>query len=274
MTICVPIVTAGGLDLSGKTPKWTDDPVHAPSYFRPGGVSEIRAQFEAYLTNTGRQIVAYIHGYDQSPMDAIRAAEALQAGFDTQYPGVYQVVAFVWQCNASPVSKYLDYLRDKQNSLDAAPAFSAAFLTLNRTGLPVHLWAHSMGNRAAMAAVAQRRLAMFESISLIAADIPRWSLLPGAPGRVFSRFADRVAVVTASNDRALLLSSKMRFINLGRRRLGLGLPKIGRPKNAVPIDATGLSDQYDPWMRHTYHIPKPTDPNLVFGQIAQFTHGE
>lgn len=219
------------------------------------------------LSNAGRNLLVFIHGFDNTVSDAItRAASNREwmagsgvAAADTA------VVAFSWpslgQIIGIPILPS-DYLHDQNMArlsgihlmtffANLEPILRAARANNRRT----FLLAHSMGNLALQSAVENWFLhgngnaQLFDQAILAAGDCsydtfdqPNLARLSG-----LARLAQRVAIYYSLADHVLQLSMA---VNLGAQRLGQDGPRNRSNQSSFPpaqyhmVDATGFQD-YD-----------------------------
>jgi esterase/lipase superfamily enzyme len=228
---------------------------------RQGGWSESAI---GDLSSPGRDLMLFIHGFDNSFEDALtRAAynqQWLQAG-----GGNYTMIAFSWPSLGQLLGGLLDltepYKQDQSASTASGPAmmsFLANVLPIataaRQSGRKVNLLCHSMGNWALAAAVGtwfadgQGPAQMFDTTVLAAADEVYDSFSYPVPQRLTQlRALSRVVRFYFNrNDDVLALSS---VVN-GVRRLGQDGPKDWDNATLFPAtvytakDCTDIAD-YD-----------------------------
>jgi esterase/lipase superfamily enzyme len=157
---------------------------------------ELQAQMHQ-LGAAERQVLVYIHGYNVSFEEA--AIRAAQIGFDLKVPGVTSF--FSWPSANSVGSYFAD-----QDRIEASENEIAEFL------VPMHILAHSMGNRG-LARAMQRITAQaardaavrFGQIILAAPDISVELFRDLAA--VYPTVSERTTMYASARDRALSLSS-------------------------------------------------------------------
>jgi esterase/lipase superfamily enzyme len=214
------------------------------------------------LSNPGRNLFVFIHGFDNSFSDAItRAAFNREWLAASDNPGAdTAVVAFSWPSLGKAVSLPIpqaDYLTDQhmaKNSGLHLMAFlanlSPLLTTARARGQRATLLAHSMGNLALESGVENWFLhgngndTMLDLAVLAAADCrydtfdqPVPAGLSGLP-----RLSDRVSVYYSQNDQVLQLSM---VVNLGAKRLGQDGPHNRADTAAFPSNVYTMVDCSD-----------------------------
>jgi esterase/lipase superfamily enzyme len=219
------------------------------------------------LSAPGRNLLIFIHGFDNSFENAITRAAFNQqwlaasgsASADTT------VVAFTWPSLGKLLSfpvPWADYLQDQTMAGQSGMHLSSFFLGLQpilgaarNSGSRVFLLAHSMGNWALQSAVeswfTHGNLAdiFFDEVVLAAADerydtfgFPLYGRLSG-----LDLIAKRISVYYSQADAVLQLSMT---VNLGAQRLGQQGPQHMADTTQFPpatyrmVDCTGFDD-YD-----------------------------
>jgi esterase/lipase superfamily enzyme len=157
---------------------------------------------------SGRDVLIYVHGFNQTfetaALDAVRLSDAIRFRGET--------LAFSWPSRA----KLLDYGYDRDSAMwsrDALHAVLDALLTSPTTGR-INIVAHSVGSMLAMEALR----ALYAERGALAAD-RIGALVFAAPDIDMDVFtssvehigplARKITVITATNDRALAVSSWM-----------------------------------------------------------------
>ncbi len=179
---------------------------------------------------TGRDVLIYVHGYNETFETAATSAAELSDGVG--FAGA--TVAFSWPSNAA----FFDYGYDRESALWSRDAFQEVLEALlrNATIGRVHIVAHSMGclltletmrqlwSQSGSGDLAARAGAVvFASpdidVDLFATSLPRIGPL-----------ARHITVIFATNDRALAVS----------RQLAGGVPRVGAADRAVlePLGVT------------------------------------
>jgi esterase/lipase superfamily enzyme len=233
------------------------------------------------LSNPGRNLLVFVHGFDNAFADAVtRAAfnrEFLAGSGDAGAD--MAVVAFSWPSLGHtvgfpiPQAAYLTDQHMARNSGLALMAFLAnlePILTAARArGRRSVLLAHSMGNLALQSAVENWFLngngdaRMFDVAILAAGDCgndafnqPNLARLSG-----LDRLSERVVILYSHVDQILQLGM---VLNLGAKRLGQDGPHNRADPGAFPpavyqmIDCTGLSDyNVDFLSSHQYYRLSP-----------------
>ncbi|MDO5621966.1 MAG: alpha/beta fold hydrolase [Paracoccus sp. (in: a-proteobacteria)] len=156
----------------------------------------------------------FVHGYNHSHQEALFRAAQMAA--DSRIPG--DPILFSWPSGA----RLGDYLGD-QDAADSARSALAELLILSAEASPrpVMLMAHSMGGRLTMEALRQLALQGRRDV------LDRLEVVLVAPDldvdmfreqtRIIGRMRQPIAVLAATDDRALIVSSR---ISAGSRRMG------------------------------------------------------
>jgi esterase/lipase superfamily enzyme len=233
------------------------------------------------LSNPGRNLLIFIHGFANSFENAItRAAfnqqwftQSLVAGADTT------VVAFSWPSLGKLLDFPIltkDYMRDQMYAAQSGPHVMRFFANLEpiiksarASGRRIFLLAHSMGHIALEAAVeswflhGQGAANLFDEAFLCAADERYDSFGYPPPGRLsdLKQLAKRISVYYSTLDGVLCLSN---VIN-GLRRLGQDGPKgVGNQTQFPPaqyrlVDCSSFAD-YDRNFQssHQYYRRSPS----------------
>jgi esterase/lipase superfamily enzyme len=153
---------------------------------------------------SGRDVLIYVHGFNQTFETAV--LDAARLSDDIKFRG--ETLAFTWPSRA----KLFDYGYDRDSAMwsrDALHAVLDALLTSPTTGR-INIVAHSVGSMLAMEALR----ALYAERGALAAD--RIGALVFASPDVFTSsvehigpLARKITVITATNDRALAVSSWM-----------------------------------------------------------------
>lgn len=241
-----------------------------------------------------RQILLYIHGFNNKPDDVFSSADELQTLCDHKKKGEVLVLPVIWPCD-NDLGVVKDYW-DDQKAADQS-AFSLARMAqkfmewrnsadYNPDDDPclkrINILAHSMGNRVLRETLAvwqkydqpQGLPLIFRNTFLVAADILNESLHKGEPGEHISIASRNVVVYYASDDLALRASKVANVKNAeASRRLGHTGPEDMdlTPKNVYAIDCDEVNTLYDHPMGHTYfrHAGKKAVPGVVFNHIFE-----
>jgi len=241
----------------------------------------------ADLSAPGRNLLVFIHGFDNTFSDAItRAAENrewLAASGNPQADTT--VIAFSWPSKGQIVSFPIlqsDYLADQNMARQSGPHLMSFLANLepiikavSQSGHKAILLAHSMGNLALESAVENWFLngngnaVMFEQAILAAGDCaynafdqPNLSGLNGLPLLV-----SRIATYYSHVDHVLQLSMA---VNLGAQRLGQDGPLHRSdpsrfPPNTYPMnDCTADQDYaFDVLSSHQYYRMSPSVRKVI-----------
>jgi len=233
------------------------------------------------LSNAGRNLLVFVHGFDNSFENAIT-----RAAFNTQWfaaSGVAAantvVVAFSWPSLGKLIQfPFLDapYLRDQVSAGQSGLHLMTWFANLQpiidsvrAQGNRVFLLAHSMGNWALQAAVeswfahGNGDAALFDEALLAAPDevYNTFDFLPFGRLSALDRLATRISTYASQGDAVLKLAMA---INLGVKRLGQDGPHNRFDTNRFPpekyrvVDCTGLRDYpIDLASSHQYYRRSP-----------------
>jgi esterase/lipase superfamily enzyme len=243
------------------------------------------------LANAGRNLLVFIHGFDNTFEDGIaRAAFNREFLSASDKPGTNTtVLAFSWPSLGKIISFPVldaDYRHDqKMASLSGVHlmSFFAQIEPLLRTaranGCRTYLLAHSMGNLALESAVENWFLhgngnAELFNVSILAAadcgfDVFAQPNLTGLAG--LSRLSSRISIYYSREDEVLDLS---RAIN-GLQRLGQDGPKDRTDQTKFPVatyrmfDATDIKDYDRNFLAsHQYYRLSPTVRNAIAVDMA------
>jgi esterase/lipase superfamily enzyme len=233
------------------------------------------------LSAPGRDLLVFIHGFDNSFENAITRAAFNQqwlaasgiAGADTT------VVAFSWPSRGKligiPFPDYF-YRQDQTKAGQSALHLMSFFAHLQpliaaarARGSRVHLLAHSMGNWALQAAVeswfahGNGDANLFDEAILAAADevFTTFDFPPDGRLTALRRLARRISIFYSGRDEVLKIS---KLLNAGAQRLGEDGPD-GRadPARFPPgtyrmVDCTGFQDyDFDLASSHQYYRRSP-----------------
>ncbi len=233
------------------------------------------------LSDPGRNLLVFIHGFDNSFENAItRAAFNQQWLANSQVAGTdTSVIAFSWPSLGKLLSLPVlqeDYLQDQTKAGQSGPHLMSFFANLlpivqaaRATGARTILLAHSMGNWALQAAVeswfshGNGKAALFDAAVLAAADelynsfsFPLYGRLSG-----LDLLAGNIAIYYSRADLVLQLSMA---VNLGAKRLGQDGPHDRSDTTTFPpavyrmVDCSGFTDyDLDFASSHQYYRRSP-----------------
>jgi esterase/lipase superfamily enzyme len=252
------------------------------------------------LKNSGyREILLYIHGYNNLPEPAVfPRAEELQRLFDQKSPNTVQVVPLIWPCDHD-LGKVKDYYDDQMAADQSGMAFARMFqkfLTWRETNstldVPctkrINLLAHSMGNRVLRSAIAstvqyflpQGMPLIFRNIFMAAADIGNASLEPGQDGELIPPAARNVVIYYAADDLAMRASKvanagaeesrhQRQAGQIATRRMGhTGPADINKVANNVyALDCDDFNNDFDSPVGHGYFAGRNGIPSPAFNHI-------
>jgi esterase/lipase superfamily enzyme len=244
------------------------------------------------LSNPGKDLLVFIHGFDNTFSDAVT-----RAAFNREWLAASgmprtdtTVIAFSWpsigQAVAFPVLQK-DYLSDQhmaENSGLALMSFLANLLPIldsaQENGARATLLAHSMGNLALEAAVQNWFLhgngdaVMFDQAILAAGDCRYDTFqqpnLAGLSG--LTHLTQRVGIYYSQADQVLQLSM---VVNLGAKRLGQNGPANRADTAAFPPaqyqmpDCTDFQDyNFNPLNSHQYYRLSPSVRQIIAASMA------
>ena len=219
------------------------------------------------LSNPGRNLLVFVHGFDNSFENAITRAAFNREWFAGSGIAAADttVVAFSWPSLGQLISFPLpweDYKKDQvmagQSGLHIMSFFANLQPVLQQAranGSRIFLLAHSMGNWALQAAVeswfshGNGDAALFDEAILAAADERYDTFDFPEPGRLSSlyRLAGRISIYFSRADQVLMVSE---LVNLGAERLGEDGPDNRHDTTRFPpaqyrmVDCTDFTD-YD-----------------------------
>jgi len=215
----------------------TADTIGAISSIQTIGKGQFSQSAIDDLSDPGRNLLVFIHGFDNSFENAITRAAFNQQWFAAS--GLQQaetsVVAFSWPSRGKLISLPFPsaaYRRDQTTAGQSGLHLMTFFANLEpiitsarAKGNRVFLLAHSMGNWALQAAVeswfthGNGDALLFDEVILAAADEIYNSFEFGPTGRLsaLDRLSRRVSVYASNEDAVLDISMA---INLGAKRLG------------------------------------------------------
>jgi len=245
-----------------------------------GGFSQAAA---ADLSAPGRNLLVFIHGFDNTFSDAVtRAAfnrEWLAASGNPNADTT--VIAFSWPSKGKIVSFPIlqaDYEFDRQMAEQSGIHLMSFFANLepiirqaraSKPGLRVTLLAHSMGNLALQSAIESWFMhgngsdVMFDQAVLAAGDCPYNTFDQPNFGRLsgLDLLVDHISTYYSHVDHVLQLSM---VVNLGAQRLGQDGPQhrtdttLFPPAEYVMVDCTGFQDyDFNFLTSHQYYRQSP-----------------
>ena len=232
----------------------------------------------------GRDTLVFIHGFNVSFMEALRAGALLAASL----PANINLTVFSWPSDGDMVP-YMSYYSDREDARASGPALARAYLKLfdfirdmreaeikrleqagkdseDTTGLClrcIHVLAHSMGNyvlrhgiQAIRAKDPRKVVRMFDQVILAAPDEDDDTFEHDEKLRVLPSLSRRITVYHNKHDRALVISDRTKA---NPDRLGSEGPRMLDllPKKVVIVDCSRVAEAADPRSRHTYYINSP-----------------
>lgn len=283
----------------------TNNQVEQSVYFcdRTGAETYAEIGSTAFLTalkNSGyREILFYIHGYNNLPESAIfPRAEELQRLLNQKSPNAVQVVPLIWPCDHD-LGKVKDYYDDQMAADQSGVAFARMFQkflvwreTNSTLDVPctkrINVLAHSMGNRVLRSAFSstvkyflpQGMPLVFRNIFMAAADIGNASLEPGQDGELIPPAARNVVIYHAADDLAMRASKVANVTaeesrrqrqagQIASRRLGhtgpADMSKVA--KNVYALDCDDFNNDFDAPAGHGYFAGRNGTPSPAFNHI-------
>lgn len=239
-----------------------------------------------------RQVLIFIHGFNNLPEDVFRMTSELQLLCDQAKAKETLVIPLIWPCDndmgvvkdywddqksadqsgysfARVLERFLDWRESPENRPDVAPCLKR-----------INLLAHSMGNRVLRQTLVhwnQYDLAsgvplLFRNTFMVAADVVNETLHDGEPGALISHASRNVVVYYASDDLALRASKAANLKSkVASRRLGhTGPENIERTsRNVFQVDCDDINSHYDTPTGHNYFRfgTNGDAPGLVFEHI-------
>jgi len=221
-----------------------------------------------------QNVLFYIHGYSNTPIDVIIRSQKLQKKIDTestkQGHGKTLVVPVIWPTD-NDFGAVKDYWDDQKSADASGASFGRAILKMfqwqqkqdDLCDIRMSVIAHSMGNRVLRESLCyvEKELGdmplMFRSITMAAADVVNETLHRGNRGSVISRAAKKVLVLFASDDLALRGSKVVNLKNrIASRRLGhTGVENLSKaPDNIQQMDCDSFNTAADKPTGHTYFL--------------------
>jgi esterase/lipase superfamily enzyme len=194
-----------------------------------------------------KQLFVFVHGYNVPFGEALR--RTAQIAHDLPFDGA--AVAWTWASRGS-LPGYWDDERHVEATVPHLRLFLEE-LARDSGATSIHVIAHSMGNRAmtaALAEIARRDGPRFSQVVLAApdidADVYRDELAP-----LLREQAERVTLYASSNDLALQAS---KLVHGGRRAGDAGT----EPPLAEGVDTVDASAADTTFLGHTYIADKPS----------------
>ncbi len=264
----------------------TADTVGAITSIEDISQGEFSAQAIGDLSAPGRDLLVFIHGFDNSFENAITRAAFNQQWFAAGGADC-AVIAFAWPSLGHLLSfpvPWDDYLTDQTSAGQSGLHIMSFFANVlpiataaRKAGQKVNLLCHSMGNWALAAAVeswfahGQGAAALFDTAILAAADEVFNSFSYPPPGRLsqLPDLAKKVRIYYSRHDAVLQLSNAVN----GVQRLGQDGPQNAGSADLFParvftmVDCTGFNDyDVDFASSHQYYRRSPgVRANIVGG---------
>lgn len=246
-----------------------------------------KTMFARLRDNGARQVLLFVHGFNNPPGLALETAHRLQGLCDALDPGEVEVIALIW-----PTDNDLGILKDYWDDQRAADASGPDFARVlgkfiswraEKDGPPclkrINVLAHSMGSRVLRSALwnwnrydLQDGVPMlFRNVFLAAADVVNETLETGHSGELIVHSARNVVVYHAADDLALRASKVVNARNrIASRRLGhTGPEDISRTlPNVFSLDCDDFAMTYDRNDGHTYFLEdEKGGPGRVFNHM-------
>ena len=242
------------------------------------GSQRIFEHLRTHMAQDGCDCIIYVHGYNASLTDGLRAAARLGDRLAPAGQGAGVIPAlFSWPSDGS-LAPWLAYASDRQDAAASGPALGRAllkFADFMRTigprrdcGRRVHLMAHSMGAYVLRHALAEviahsgRRLPrVFDQLFLMAADEDDDAFEHATKLARLPELARRVNVYINRQDRALEISD---YTKANPARLGETGPRhpLQVPGKVTTIDTTPVVHGA---IEHSYHL----ESDAVVADILQ-----
>lgn len=232
------------------------------------GSRDFLSDLKATMTGSVQDTLVFIHGFNVSFLEALRAGARLAHNLAERGTPV-NLVVFTWPSDGKMVP-YMSYYSDRDDARASAAAVARAFLKLKEfiEKLPrddycnrsVHLLAHSMGNYVlrnglqALIAKDERGLVrLFDQIILAAADEDDDAFETDQKLRLLPRIGRQITVYHNGNDRALIVSDRTKG---NPDRLGSDGPRLIDmiPKKVTVVDCRALRLDGDEMTRHSYYL--------------------
>ena len=182
-----------------------------------------------------RDVLLYVHGYNQTfataTLDAVRLSDSLGFRGNT--------VLFSWPSR----DKLLEYIRDRESAMwsrDALETTIDSLLASPNVGR-IHIVAHSMGSMVTLEALrqvyAQHRASVADRLGAIVFASPDLDIDGFSSSvRRMGRLAERMTIITASDDRALAMAANIS----GGGRVGSAEKARLETLGLKVVDASGL----------------------------------
>jgi esterase/lipase superfamily enzyme len=271
----------------------TADTVGAITAIQDISMGQFSAQAVADLSDPGRNLLIFIHGFDNSFENALtRAAFNQQWFLKSGVPAANMtVIAFSWPSLGELLSfpiPWEDYLTDQTSAGQSGAHIMSFFSRLEpiltkvrASGRLSFLLAHSMGNWALSAGVeswfmhGNGAARLFDQAFLAAADERYDSFSFPPPGRLsdLKQLANHISILFSTADAVLALSMA---INLGAKRLGQEGPHDRFDQTVFPpatyqmVDCSSFDD-YDRDFQgsHQYYRRSPLARAAITGSMAK-----
>lgn len=219
-----------------------------------------------------RDILFYIHGFNNQPFESVFPNAAILQEEITKYELPVVVVPIIWPCDTGG-GIVEDYWDDQKAAKTSGEILSRAVYKLlkwqsenqdNPCRKRMHVLAHSMGNRVLMHAlhdwrnnVASGEMPyLFDNIFMMAADVPNEALERGEKGQAVTMAARRVLCYYANDDLAMPASKVANVRNsVLSRRLGHTGPESMHkvPDHVYSVNCDRFNNKHDT-KGHTYFL--------------------
>lgn len=240
-----------------------------------------------------KQMIFYIHGFNNQPEDALYQGAVLQKLYDMYKPKECLVIPIIWPCH-NKVGVLRDYWDDQKSAdmsgfaIGRAISLFVQWQQQNKTeNVPcfkyMNILAHSMGNRVLKEAMYHwghydsfKKVPMiFRNIFMVAADVTERTLEPNQKGSYIPYAGKNVVVYYAGDDRALQGSKLVNMENrVITKRLGHGGPtSASMVQNVYGVNCDPVNSKYD-ILGHSYFYNMEKLKDIDFSKITKDCAGK
>lgn len=268
-----------------------DNQVYFCSYINDGKEKLLKdigsnAFMKSIRENNYKQVLFYLHGFNNQPEDVFYQTNILQQLCDISQKKECLVIPIIWPCH-DQTGIIRDYWDDQKAADMSGFAIGRAISLFvkwqqqnKKDDIPclkyMNVLAHSMGNRVLKEAIyhwghydsCKKVPMIFRNIFMIAADVVNTTLEPNQKGSYIPYAGKNIVVYYAGDDRALQGSKLVNMENrVITKRLGHSGPTNPSfvVNNVYGIDCDSVNSKYD-LIGHTYFINK----NLIDSKGATF----
>lgn len=251
--------------------EWPKGVVDPRSDFAVTGVEDLRSSarmIAAIEAQKGDEVVVFLHGYNNTPSEALYRFAQIGHDFRIEEPRVL----FAWPSAGTATG----YVYDRDSVLFSRDPLAQLLTAISQhTDKKITLIAHSMGGHLAMEVMRQLSLTGQRSVLrdigtvvLLAPDID--PDIFRAQAHAIGRLPDPFIIMSSKEDRALNFSA---ILNIGRHKVGdLSQAEDVAGLNVTLFDFTALSDG-----SNLDHLVPMTSPAAImvlrdlisFGQLAE-----